>query len=954
MPVNPIVVENQRPGSPASEWDIADTGDGTFKMGDPDIQGFATNISANLGETIFFKIKLNTQPIPYRIDIYRLGYYGGLGARKVATVNPASAAFSQNQPACLFNAATGLIDCGNWTVSASWPIPSNAVSGVYLAKLIRQDVANGKGSHIVFIVRDDARHSDILFQTSDTTWHAYNAYVDKANIQRRNSLYGDGGGSKFPDGRAFKVSYNRPFDTRSRPLSFGAITFLFDGEYPMIRWLEANGYDVAYCAGVDTDRSGGNILNHKLFLSVGHDEYWSAQQRTNVENARGAGVHLGFFSGNEMFWKTRWEASIDGSNTPYRTLVCYKETYTGTKIDPTPSWTGTWRDPRLSPPADGRRPENALTGTLFTVNAYRLDTISVPAALGRLRFWRNTDIASLAPHQSATLTSNLLGFEWDEDVDNGARPPGLIRLSSSTIPLDGNYRLLDDGATYGPGTAIHSLTLYRHDSGALVFGAGTPRWSWGLDNNHDSEPSLPDVRVQQATVNLFADMGVQPATLQAGLVTASPSNDVTPPTSTITFPTSGASVERNNTTMITGTAIDAVGKVGGVEVSVDGGASWHPATGLESWSYQWVPRATGPATIRSRAVDDSGNRETPGAGVSVTVVAAAFSGSIWDNAAVPSIATINDSNPVALGLKFRSDVDGFVTGIRFYKSLANVAPHVGSLWTASGSLLASVSFTNETASGWQQASLPTPVPITAGALYVASYHTTAGHYAADPGFFETSEIVSGPLHGLQNGAAGGNGVFAYGTSTAFPNNSFNATNYWVDVAVAVGPRTFSGSIWSNATTPSVTAWNDLNAVAVGLKFRSDNNGFVTGIRFYKGAENVPPHVGNLWTENGTLLASVIIANETASGWQQQSFPTPVPILAGTTYVISYHTTVGHYAADPGYFEGSEAVNGVLHGLRDDAAGGNGVFSYGPNSTFPESDFDATNYWVDVIFSDQLA
>ncbi len=371
MPANPIVAENQLPGRPASEWDIADTGDGTFKMGDPAIQGFATNISANRGETISFKIKLNTQPIPYRIDIYRLGHYSGLGARKIATVNPPPSAFSQNQPACLCDAATGLIDCGNWTVSASWQIPSNAVSGVYLAKLNRLDVVNGKGSHIVFIVRDDARHSDILFQTSDTTWHAYNAYADTANLPRKNSLYGDGAGSKFPDGRAFKVSYNRPFDTRSRPLQFGAITFLFDGEYPMIRWLEANGYDVAYCSGVDTDRSGGNLLNHKLFLSVAHDEYWSAQQRTNVEAARAAGVHLGFFSGNEMFWKTRWEASIDGSHTPYRTLVCYKETYTGTKIDPTPTWTGTWRDPRLSPPADGGRPENALTGTLFTVNAYR-------------------------------------------------------------------------------------------------------------------------------------------------------------------------------------------------------------------------------------------------------------------------------------------------------------------------------------------------------------------------------------------------------------------------------------------------------------------------------------------------------------------------------------------------------------------------------------------------------
>jgi hypothetical protein len=339
----------------------------------------------------------------------------------------------------------------------------------------------------------------------------------------------------------------------------------------------------------------------------------------------------------------------------------------------------------------------------------------------------------------------------------------------------------------------------------------------------------------------------------------------------------------------------------------------------------------------------------------VTVEVPAFSGSIWDNTALPSIAAFNDPNPISLGVKFRSDVDGFVTGIRFYKGPANVAPHVGSLWTEGGTLLASVSFANETTLGWQQASFSAPVPITAGTVYVASYHTTAGRYAADSDFFATSEIVSGPLHGLQDGADGGNGVFAYGTSTVFPNNSFDATNYWVDVAVAVAVgTTFSGSIWNDAITPSITAWNDPNAVAVGMKFQSDDNGFVTGIRFYKGAENVPPHVGNLWTADGTLLASVIFANETASGWQQASFSTPVPIMAGTTYVVSYHTTVGQYAADPGYFAGSEAVNGPLHGLRDDEAGGNGVFAYGPNSSFPVNDFGATNYWVDIIFSDQLA
>ena len=105
-------------------------------------------------------------------------------------------------------------------------------------------------------------------------------------------------------------------------------------------------------------------------MSVGHDEYWSGGQRANVEAARDAGVNLAFFSGNEVFWKTRWETSIDGSATPYRTLVCYKETHDDARYrpaDPT-TWTGTWRDPRFSPPADGGRPENALTGTLFMVD----------------------------------------------------------------------------------------------------------------------------------------------------------------------------------------------------------------------------------------------------------------------------------------------------------------------------------------------------------------------------------------------------------------------------------------------------------------------------------------------------------------------------------------------------------------------------------------------------------
>ena len=131
---------------------------------------------------------------------------------------------------------------------------------------------------------------------------------------------------------------------------------MFNAEYPMVRFLERNGYNVSYTTGIDADRRGAEILEHRVFLSVGHDEYWSGDQRANVEAARAAGVHLGFFSGNEVFWKTRYENG-------HRTLVTYKETHANAKIDPTSAWTGTWRDPRFSPPADGNRPENALTGT---------------------------------------------------------------------------------------------------------------------------------------------------------------------------------------------------------------------------------------------------------------------------------------------------------------------------------------------------------------------------------------------------------------------------------------------------------------------------------------------------------------------------------------------------------------------------------------------------------------
>ncbi len=525
---NPIVCENNRPGNPSSEWDISGAGDNT-------IQGFATDISADQGQLIGFKI--DTNAAAYRLDIYRMGYYGGMGARLISTIQP-SVPLPQNQPNCLSDATTGLIDCGNWAQSASWTVPADAVSGIYFAKVIRTDT--GGASHIVFVVRDDDGHSDLLFQTSDTTWQAYNQYGG-------NSLY-----VGSPAGRAYKVSYNRPFTTRGTSPE----DWVFNAEYPMVRWLEANGYHVSYTTGVDTDRRGAELLDHEVFLSVGHDEYWSGAQRTNVEAARGNGVHLAFFSGNEIFWKTRWENSIDGQATPHRTLVTYKETHPNGDPDPTSAWTGTWRDPRFSPPADGGRPENALSGTIFYVNS-GTSGIRIPSAEGKMRFWRNTGVAALTPGTFATMPNGTLGYEWDEDRDNGFRPPGLVRLSDTTV--SGVDYLQDYGSTYGPGTANHALTLYKHSSNALVFGAGTVQWSWGLDSNHDRGSAAPNLAMQQATINLFADMGTHPLTPQSGLATANPSTDTSAPTSAITSPGPGGSVPANTTVTISGTAADAGG-----------------------------------------------------------------------------------------------------------------------------------------------------------------------------------------------------------------------------------------------------------------------------------------------------------------------------------------------------------------------------------------------------------
>jgi hypothetical protein len=233
-------------------------------------------------------------------------------------------------------------------------------------------------------------------------------------------------------------------------------------------------------------------------------------------------------------------------------------------------------------------------------------------------------VAQLKPGEQAVLGYGILGHEWNEDLDNGFRPAGLMRMSETTV--NNLPYIQDHGTVYAAGTATHHLTLFRAASGALVFSAGTVQWSWGLDPNHDTETGIPPERangsnirigvdlkgpvraIQQATMNLFADMGAQPATRQPGLVPAIASTDRTPPASRVD--PAAARAVANGGFEVTGTASDTGGVVAGVEVSVDGGRTWHPAEGTARWRYRFeAAAAPGPGAILTRAVDDSGNLE---------------------------------------------------------------------------------------------------------------------------------------------------------------------------------------------------------------------------------------------------------------------------------------------------------------------------------------------------------
>jgi hypothetical protein len=459
---NPTAQENRQPGS--NKWQLGLAG---FQIAtDPgqQIAGYASATSANKGESITFHITV-TPVQTYTIDIYRVGWYNGRGGRLLQHVD---AQAGVHQPVCPPQPDTGLIAC-DWPASYALSIPETWASGVYLALLTN---AQKYQNYIIFVVRDDERVADILYQQSVTTYQAYNDYPDDGKTGKSLYAYNSYGPPTLAgDRRAVKVSFDRPYN-------YGAGQFM-NWEVNFVRWLERSGYDVAYSTDLDTHAAGERLRRYKAFVSIGHDEYWSKEMFDAAEAARDAGVNLGFFGADAASWQVRFEPSAGG--TPNRVMVCYKDA----RLDPVKGATSTveWRSPTL------KRPEQSLIGVQYTsqlTNTSRLKN-NVPFVVTNSSHWV---YAGTGLHDNDTLPG-LVGYEADRVVANFPLP----RSKNFTILANSPFTSTENKSDFS------NAAIYQAPSGAWVFASGTVSWSWGLDDYN--ERGVVDTRIQRVTANIL-------------------------------------------------------------------------------------------------------------------------------------------------------------------------------------------------------------------------------------------------------------------------------------------------------------------------------------------------------------------------------------------------------------------------------------------------------------------
>lgn len=455
---NPVVAENQLPGT--TDWDISSDHAANDVAGQ--IKGYASATSVNKGESIVFYVSVAPAQT-YTIDVYRIGWYQGLGGRRVAHVGPVS---GTQQAACPAAPVTGLIEC-NWSPSYTLMTETTWTSGVYLAVLTN---ANSFQNYIQFVVRDDARVAQLVYQQPVNTHQAYNNYPNNGTGKSLYDFNSSGAITVGGTRAAVKVSYDRPY------ADIGLPDDVRSWEVNFIRWMERSGYDVTYTTSVDTHASGGALLNYSGFLSVGHDEYWSREMFDAAVHARDSGVNLAFFTADAIYWQVRMEASTSG--VPNRVIVCYRDPSVDPVADPALK-TYYWREPPVN------RPEQTLLGVQYSGNPPYVGPGFADYVVTNSSNW----VYAGTGFVDGDKVRGIVGYEADRYFPDFSGPPA----------VPGTYTLLSSSPY--PGDHSNS-SVYQAASGAWVFAAGTIDWPWALDS-YGPGYYLEDQRLQRATANIL-------------------------------------------------------------------------------------------------------------------------------------------------------------------------------------------------------------------------------------------------------------------------------------------------------------------------------------------------------------------------------------------------------------------------------------------------------------------
>jgi len=461
--------ENERTGT--REWLLTNTRiDPASKYRCPWIEGYCSRTSVSAGETISFHV--STRPAsPFTLDLYRLGYYGGAGGRLMKRLGRFDGTAQPDPPI----GPRRLRDC-RWTACASWRIPNDWVSGVYVGKLIAE--RDGVQSYVIFIVRD-RRRADFLFQCSDTTWQAYNRWPDQF------ALYDDGH-TIWYWGNDVAVSFNRPYGKYCQildaPLSTGSGEF-FLWEFPLAFWLERHGYDVSYLSNLDTHADPGGLRRARGFLSVGHDEYYSIEMFNHLRQAIADGLSVAFLSGNTCCGRIEFQPDHAGRPRTYERTDFYGP-----------------RDPQAIAGMNTLPHRSPSSGELVGARNLGPWTGGADWVCVKPDHW----VFKGTGMKRGDGIPGLVGWEWHGD------PAGITGLEVvASAPTQ--------SAPGQPNGGVFTATIYPGPRQNFVFNASTCWWADGLSEPPGYvrpsvyiTPQGPDRRVEQITRNVLERMRLAP------------------------------------------------------------------------------------------------------------------------------------------------------------------------------------------------------------------------------------------------------------------------------------------------------------------------------------------------------------------------------------------------------------------------------------------------------------